>query len=129
MMTNDEPRDGPETDPEVGSSLTLGRDQASLALAFTIGAAIGVGLAAIWVPERRRSRLPAAVGKRYRHMRKAGGAALDDLRSTAREVAGDFREELGATLEAAREEFMDIARKQIRQTRQALQREQRRPRR
>ena len=101
----------------------LAREQAGTALAFAIGAAIGVGIAAIWVPRRRSTRLPAVLGRRYRRVRKAGAAAFDELRDAAREVAGDFREELGASLEAAREEFGEIARKQLAQTRQALSRE------
>ena len=114
-------------DVSSGNALTNGEshEQAGVALAFAIGAAIGVGLAAIWVP-KRRNRLPAALGRRYQRVRKASAAALDELRDAAREISGDFREELGTTLEAAREELVDIARKQLDQTREIVKRERRR---
>ena len=104
------------------------RDQASLVLALAIGAALGVGIAAIWIPERRRRRLPAILGRRYRRVRKASAAALEDFRRAAREASADFRADLGATLEAAREELAELGRRQLQHTRKTLQREHRKPR-
>lgn len=89
-------------------------------LAFAIGAALGVGLAAVWLPERRRA--PAG---RLGRVRRASSAALDELRAAAREVAADFREELGATLEAGREQIVDMTHKQLDQARRAMRRETR----
>lgn len=99
------------------------REPVERLLVFAIGALVGAGFAAIWIPERRRSRLPARMGKRYRRVCKAGGTAIDEIRKAGREIANDFREELGASLEAAREEFLDMARRQLEQTRRTLQRE------
>jgi uncharacterized membrane protein YccC len=101
---------------------------AEFVLAFTIGALIGIGLAVTWVPERRRRRLPARVGHGYRRLREVGATALDDLRRSSREAASEFREELGASLEAAREELGEIARQQLEQARKAMRRERRKPR-
>ena len=56
------------------------REPAEFLVAFAIGALVGVGLAAIWVPEPRRSRLPTVLGKRYRRARKAGATALEEVR-------------------------------------------------
>ena len=103
-------------------------EPAELAMAFAIGAALGAGLAAICVPERRRSGLPKTVRRRYSRVRKTSYAAVDELRAAAREVAGDFREEIGATLEAGREELRETVRKQLIQKRRALRRENRQPR-
>ena len=63
--------------------------------------------------------------KRYRRVRRAGSAALEEIREASRELSGEFREELSATLEAAREEFGDMARQQLDQLRKALRRERR----
>lgn len=94
-------------------------------LAFTIGALVGAGLAATWIPERPRHRLPAIAANRYRRVRRAGSAALEEVREATRELGGEFREELGAALEAAREEFRDMARQQLEQVRKALRGERR----
>lgn len=94
-------------------------------LAFAIGALVGAGLAATWIPERPRRRLPAIAAKRYRRVRRAGSAALAEVREATRELSGEFREELGAALDAAREEFRDMARQQLEQVRKALRRERR----
>lgn len=97
-----------------------------IALAFLIGTFIGAGIAATWVPERRRSRVPALVEKPYRRARKAGSAAFDDFRKASRDLASDFREELAANIEAARHEFKDLAEQQVGQVRKALRRERKR---
>jgi hypothetical protein len=94
-------------------------------LAFTVGALVGAGLAAIWIPERPRRRLPAIASRRYRRVRRASVTALDEIREAGREIAGELREELAATLEAAREEFGHMARGQLEQARRALRRERR----
>lgn len=94
-------------------------------LALGIGALVGAGLAATWIPERPRRRLPAIAAKRYRRVRRAGSAALEEIREAGRELSGEFREELGATLEAAREELGDMARQQLEQAWKALRRERR----
>ncbi len=99
------------------------REPAKFLVAFAIGALVGVGLAAIWVPEPRRSRLPTVLGKRYRRARKAGATALEEVREASRELAKELREELATHLEAGREELLDLARGQIEQTRKALRRE------
>lgn len=100
-------------------------EPAHFLLAFVIGALVGTGLAAIWVPERRRRRLPATLGQRYRRVREASTAALGEIRKAGRRIVGEFREELGASLEAAREEFKDMTRQQLDQAHRALRREQR----
>jgi flagellar biosynthesis/type III secretory pathway M-ring protein FliF/YscJ len=110
---------------EIASGEHKRQEPAQLLLAFAIGALVGIGLAAIWVPERRRRRLPAALSRRYQRMRKASTATLDEIRKAGRPIAGEFREELGASLEAAREELKDMARHQLDQVHQALRREQR----
>ena len=97
-----------------------------LALAFIIGTVIGAGIAATWVPERRRSKVPAFVEKPYKRARKASSAAFDDFRRTSRDLASDFREELAANIEAARHEFKDLAEQQVGQMRKALRRERKR---
>jgi hypothetical protein len=94
-------------------------------LALTIGALVGAGLAATWIPERPRHRLPAIAAKRYRRVRRAGSVALEEFREAGRELSGEFREELGATLEAAREELGDMARQQLEQVWKALRRDRR----
>ncbi|MGD2215408.1 MAG: hypothetical protein PVJ64_01575 [Gemmatimonadales bacterium] len=107
-------------------SQTFGRRESTqYLLALTIGALVGAGLAATWIPERPRRRLPAIAAKRYRRVRRAGSATLDEIRAAGRELSGEFREELGASLEAAREEFGDMARQQLEQLRNALRRERR----
>ncbi len=98
----------------------------SFLLAFVIGALVGIGLGVTWIPERRRRRLTASVGERYQRLRDASGAALGDMRRAGRDMVGDFREELGSSLEAAREEFADMTRQQVRQVRKALERERKR---
>jgi hypothetical protein len=106
------------------SDSPLKRHTPEFLLAFTIGALVGIGLAVTWVPEHKRRRTSAArIGERYRRMRAASAAAIEDMRETARKAASDFREELGAGLEAAREEFGDMARQQLTGTRKALRRE------
>ncbi|KPK79534.1 MAG: hypothetical protein AMS25_12340 [Gemmatimonas sp. SM23_52] len=100
-------------------------EPAHFLLAFAIGALVGTGLAAIWVPERRRRRLPAVLGQRYRRVRKASTAALGEIRKAGRRIVHEFREELGASLEAAREEFKDMTRQQLDQAHRALRQEQR----
>ncbi|MGD2152988.1 MAG: hypothetical protein PVG79_06935 [Gemmatimonadales bacterium] len=100
-------------------------EPAKYLLALTIGALVGAGLAATWIPERPRHKLPAIAAKRYRRVRRAGSVALEEIREAGRELSGEFREELGAALEAAREEFGDMARQQLEQLSKALRRERR----
>lgn len=95
-------------------------------LAFAVGALVGIAIASIWIPEPRRRRLPGVVRRRYDRVREAGGAAIDELREAGRDITGEFREELGATLEAAREELSDMARQQLENVRAALGRERKR---
>lgn len=90
-----------------------GSGPAHYVLAFAVGTLVGMGIASIWVPKRQKGRLPGVVRRRYRRVRKAGGSTLDELRNASRELTGEFREEVGATLEAAREELGDIARQQL----------------
>lgn len=99
------------------------REPGEFLVAFAIGALVGVGLAAIWVPERRRSRLPAVLSKRYRRARKASATALEEVREAGRELGKELREELAAHLEVGREELLDMARGQVEQTRKTLRRE------
>ncbi len=99
------------------------RIPAYLFLAFAIGGLVGAGLAATWIPEKRRHRLTTGIARRYRQLREAGGAALDDMRRASRDVASDFREEMAASLEAAREEFSDMASQQLGQLRKSVRRE------
>ena len=98
-------------------------------LAFAIGALVGIGIATTWIPEKQRRRLPALVRDRYRKLRDASASALDDVRDSGRELVGEFREELGSSLEAAREELGDMAGQQLKQVRAALRREARKLRR
>ncbi len=115
-----------EAQPADDGPQTLGRGEPTRYLfALTIGALVGAGLAATWIPERQRRRLPAIAAKRYRRVRRAGSAALEEIREASRELSGEFREELGATLEAAREEFRDMVHQQLEQVRKALRRERR----
>ncbi len=100
-----------------------GRHTREFFLAFVIGTLVGIGLAATWIPERRRRRMTTGFGEGYRRLRKASAAALDDLRQASGAVTRDFREELGASMEAAREEFGEMARHQLGHTRKALSRE------
>ena len=111
------------TETEGGGSQRY--EPAHFLLAFVIGALVGTGLAAIWVPERRRRRLPAALGQRHRRVRQAGTTALGEIRKGGRRIVGEFREELGASLEAAREEFKEMTRQHLDQAQRALRREQR----
>lgn len=115
-----------EPQPADEGSRTVGRGEPTrYLLALAIGALVGAGLAATWIPERQRRRLPAVAAKRYRRVRRAGSAALEEIREAGRELSGEFREELGATLEAAREEFRDMVRQQLEHARKALRRERR----
>jgi hypothetical protein len=119
MFANIDPSD---TDEELLSE-TEGRS--AHLLAFAVGALVGIAIASIWIPEPRH-RLPRVVRHRYQRVREAGGAALDELREASREITGEFREELGTTLEAAREELSDMARQQLENVRDALSRERKR---
>lgn len=94
-----------------------------LALAFAIGAVVGVGIAVTWIPERSRRRVGPTIVKGYQRARRAGADALDEARRRSRDLAAEFREELASNLEAAREEFSDIARKQVTSAKKALKRE------
>lgn len=115
-----------ETRPPDDGSTTIGRGEpAKYVLALTIGALVGAGLAATWIPERRRRGLPEIATRRYRRVRRASSAALEEVREAARELNREFQEELGAILEAAREEFGDMARQQLEQVRKTLRRERR----
>lgn len=116
---------GRESEQETRSGLQA----AHYLLAFTIGALVGIGIAATWIPEKQRRRLPAVLRDRYRKVRDASASALEDMRDSGREVAGEFREELGSSLEAAREELSDMAGQQLKQMRAALRREARKLRR
>ncbi len=102
-----------------------GARSATFMLAFMIGTLVGVGLGVTWVPERRRRRL-AGIGERYQRLREMGSDALGEIRRASRDLAGDFREELSASVEAAREEFADMTRQQLKQARKALERERKR---
>jgi hypothetical protein len=115
--------------PETGPDEQRDREPAHYMLAFAIGALVGIGFAAIWIPEQRRRRLPALIGDRYRRVRDAGASALDEIRSAGGEAIGEFRQELGSSLEAAREEMAEMARKQLKQARGTLRREYRKLRR
>jgi hypothetical protein len=84
-------------------------------LAFVIGALVGLGLAATWIPEKRRKRLQAGVGEGYRR-----------VRNTGRRLVSDFREEIATSLEAAREELGDMTRQQVNNVRKAVERERKR---
>ena len=84
-------------------------------LAFAIGALVGIGLAATWIPEKNRKRIRAGIGEGYQRMRRA-----------SRRLTNDFRDELAANLEAARDEFRDMTRRQVRQMRKTLDRERKR---
>ncbi len=92
-------------------------------LAFVIGALVGVGLAATWIPERRRRRMTTGLGEGYRRLRNASAAALADLRQASAAASRDFRDELRASLEAARDELGEMAHHQLAGTRKALRRE------
>ena len=116
---------GRDSEPES----TSGLQTAHYLLAFAIGALVGIGVAATWIPEKRRRRLPALVRDRYRKVRDASATALEDMRDAGRELASEFREELGSSLEAAREELGDMAGQQLKQVRAALRREARKLRR
>lgn len=100
------------------------REPAHYLLAFAIGTLVGMGVANVWIPQRHRSRLPGIVRRRSRRIRKVGSAALGELRDAGRELTSEFREELGTTLEAAREELADMARQQLEGLRDTLGREQ-----
>ena len=113
--------------PDVEADTIERPERTHLLLALGIGALVGAGIAATWLPtrRRRRRRLPGVLARPYSRVREAGGAAIDDIRSAGRGLVADFRDELSANLEAARDDFGDIARQQIVQLRKALQRERR----
>jgi hypothetical protein len=95
-------------------------------LAFGIGTLVGIGVALTWLPERRRRRsLPRFLARSYRGARRSSGAALGDLRESGRELVSDFRHELAANVEAAREGFADMAREQLAGLRTSMRRERR----
>ncbi len=98
-------------------------------LAFAIGALVGIGIAATWIPEKTRRRLPALLRDRYRRLQQASAATLGEWRDSGRDLTSEFREELGSSLEAAREELRDMAGQQLKQMRTALRREARKLRR
>lgn len=114
---------------ETGSNETVatgGPGVRLLALALGIGAVVGVGIAATWLPRRRRRRrrlLPHQLTRRYRRTRSARSSMADDIRASGQELLADFREELAASLEAAREELSDMARQQLKQLRGTRRRE------
>ncbi|UCF20572.1 MAG: hypothetical protein JSU87_03930 [Gemmatimonadota bacterium] len=108
---------------------TSGLQATHYLLAFAIGALVGIGIAATWIPEKTRRRLPALLRDRYRKLRDVGTTRLDDWRDSGRALVGEFREELGSSLEAAREELGDMAGQQLKQMRTALRREARKLRR
>ncbi len=97
-----------------------------LMLAFGIGALVGIGVAVTWLPERRRRRgLPRYLTQRYQRAREASGAALSDLRGAGRELISDFRDELAANVEAAREQLAETTRDQLEGLRKPVRRERR----
>ena len=108
--------------PTPSDSALVGQP-AGLLLAFTIGALVGVGLAVTWIPRRPKSRPQPRVVRGYHRAREAGSSALREGRRLGAELTSEFREELAANIEAAREELVDVARKQVKKTRRALQRE------
>ena len=95
-------------------------------LAFAIGTLVGIGLAATWIPEKRRKRVQAKIGQGYRQIRDSGASALREARTSGERLLGEFREELGGNVEAAREELRDIAHDYLDGFRKALQRERNR---
>ncbi len=123
MTPNDADRE------ESPAAFTAAAPEAEPVLAFVIGALVGAGLAALWIPRRRRRRLPGPVGRGYERLRDAGATALSELRRAGREAVAEFREELGASLEAAREELEGMAREQLEGARRAVARERRKRRR
>ncbi|KPK65285.1 MAG: hypothetical protein AMS21_05090, partial [Gemmatimonas sp. SG8_38_2] len=52
-------------------------------LAFAIGALVGIGLAATWIPQRRRKKTGTGISEGYRRLRRASAAAFDDVRRTS----------------------------------------------
>ena len=105
-----------------GSSDEDGRIPLELLVAFAIGTFVGVGLAATWVPERSRRALPP-LARGYRRARDAGAKVLAEARRRGSDMAVEFREELAANLEAAREEIGDMTREQLAKAHEILQRE------
>ena len=117
-MVEESVEDFEDGDPYAGPSPTTG-----LALAFAIGAVVGVGIALTWIPERSRRRVGPTIVRGYEKARRASAETLEDARRRGGELAAEFREELAANLEAAREEFSDMARKQMKSAKKALKRE------
>ena len=103
----------------------LDRERLAQVAAFGIGAAVGIALALIWVPEPRRRRVPRSLARGYDRARDAGTSAIREVRRVARESAADLKEELAATLEAAREELMEMTGEQLEKAREYVEREYR----
>jgi len=112
------PRESPAPSDSAPALLPAG-----LLLAFTIGALVGVGLAVTWIPKRLKSPQQPRLVRGYHRAREAGSSALREGRRLGTELTAEFREELAANIEAAREELVDMARKQVKKARKALQRE------
>lgn len=98
---------------------------AGLLAAFTIGAAVGVALALVWIPERRRSRLPESLETPYRRVRDRSSETVEQVRKAAGRTVSELREELAATLEAAREDLTGMTREHLERSRKVLEREYR----
>jgi hypothetical protein len=124
----EDPLEAADSHPEEGHEWEASRLRAALLASFAIGAAVGLGLALVWVPERRHGRLPPAVGRRYERARRLGAETLDEIRRAAGRATGQIREELAVDLEAARGELADIARDQVERFRKKLERQYRRVR-
>jgi signal transduction histidine kinase len=101
------------------------RERLARIAAFGIGAAVGIALALIWVPEPRRRRGPQTLARGYDRARDAGGSAIREVRRVARESAAELKEDLAATLEAAREELTEMTGEQLEKAREYLEREYR----
>lgn len=119
----DERNETVEEEFEDGDRYETGSHTAGLALAFAIGALVGVGIALTWIPEPSRRRVGPTIVKGYQRARRAGAETLEEARRRGGELAAEFREELAANIEAAREEFSDMARKQVKSAKKALKRE------
>lgn len=97
-----------------------------MALAFGIGTIVGLGVAMTWLPRRRRRRsLPRYLARRYGRARKSSRATLGELRDSGRELITDFRHELAANVEAAREGLSEMAREQLHGLRKSMRHERR----
>lgn len=115
-----DPIEPAESFPEEDEDDELSRLRAALLASFAIGAAVGFGLALVWVPERRRGRFPPALVKQYERARKAGSDVVEEIRRAAGEATDQLRDELAIDLEAAREELVGIARDQMERLRKQL---------